>query len=104
MQSKDRLSDAVMDKVAANHILRDRLERYRRLSYEDLRQLLGSVQIEAIVDSTGVSYQIEVQFFWDDRPNGDIRVIGCIDDGGLRAFVPLSDSFIKAPSGAFVGE
>ena len=93
-----------MDKVAANHILRERLERYRRLSYEDLRQLLGSVQTEEIVDPTGVGYQLEVQFFWDDRPNGNIRVMGSIDDGGWRAFVPLSEDFIKAPSGEFVGE
>ena len=27
-----------------------------------------------------------------------------IDDGGLRAFAPLSDDFIMAPDGSFVGE
>ena len=38
------------------------------------------------------------------RPGGNVRVIGSIDDGGWRAFVPLSDSFIKAADGRFVGE
>jgi hypothetical protein len=41
---------------------------------------------------------------WDDRAGGNIRVIASIDDGGLHAFAPLTDSFIKAPDGSFVGE
>ena len=52
----------------------------------------------------GREYQTEVNVLWDDRPGGNIRVIGSIDDGGLRAFAPLTDSFIKAPDGSFVGE
>jgi hypothetical protein len=47
---------------------------------------------------------VTVQAFWDNRPNGNVRILGCADDGGLRAFVPLSDSFIVAPDGTFVGE
>jgi hypothetical protein len=27
-----------------------------------------------------------------------------IDDGGLRAFYPITEDFIMSPSGAFVGE
>jgi hypothetical protein len=45
-----------------------------------------------------------VSAHWDSAPNGDVRVIGCVDDGGWRAFLPLSDSFIKAADGSFVGE
>jgi hypothetical protein len=33
-----------------------------------------------------------------------ILVVGSIDDGGLRAFFPLSSSFIMARDGTFVGE
>jgi hypothetical protein len=42
--------------------------------------------------------------YWDGERGGNVRVISTIDDGGLRAFVPLSDSFIKAADGSFVGE
>jgi len=31
-------------------------------------------------------------------------MMGGIDDGGLRAFMPLCDDFIIAPNGRFVGE
>ena len=35
---------------------------------------------------------------------GHLRVLGSIDDGGIRAFFPLTDSFIMAPDGSFIGE
>lgn len=46
----------------------------------------------------------KVQVFWDDTPDGAIRVMASIDDGGWRAFVPLTEAFILAPDGSFVDE
>jgi hypothetical protein len=46
---------------------------------------------------SGVEYQIEILILWDSTPNGVIRVLGFIDDGGWRAFVPLTDSILKCP-------
>ena len=40
---------------------------------------------------------------WDDPARGNIRVMGSVDDGRWRAFMPLNRSFIKAPDGTFVG-
>ena len=37
--------------------------------------------------------------FWDDQEGGNMRVLGAVDDGGWRAFVPLCEDFIKTPSG-----
>jgi hypothetical protein len=42
--------------------------------------------------------------FWDDKKLGNLRVCGSIDDGGLRAFFPVTDSFIIAPDGRFIDE
>ena len=52
----------------------------------------------------GMIYQIEVPILWDGKSDADIRVIGVIDDGGWTAFSPLSDDFIMAPAGKFLGE
>jgi hypothetical protein len=41
---------------------------------------------------------------WDGRDRINILVVGSIDDGGLRAFVPLCDSFIARPDESFIGE
>lgn len=93
-----------MNKDEAKTILSDLLARYRTLPYERLAELIGSVEIREVPGASGVTYQLEFQFFWDDQPAGHIRVAGAIDDGGLRAFAPLCDDFIKAPDGAFIGE
>ncbi len=55
-------------------------------------------------NAIGILYQIEIQAYWDDKPNENIRVMGSIDDGGWRAFSPLSDDFIKSPNNEFIGE
>jgi hypothetical protein len=67
-------------------------------------QIEHGSSIGEVKGSSGVSYQIEIDFMWDHHPGGAVRVIGSIDDGGLRAFVPLTRSFIKAPDETFVGE
>ena len=52
----------------------------------------------------GMKYQIEVQAVWDSKKGGDIRVIAAVDGGEVSAFRPLTDDFIMAPDGSFVGE
>ena len=54
--------------------------------------------------SSGRWYQIETSVFWDGAKDRDLRVIVSIDDGGWRAFAPMTDDFIMAPDGSFVGE
>jgi hypothetical protein len=93
-----------MDKKEAQALLTEELGAYRRRSYADLATSIGEVRSGEIASPAGREYQTEVNVLWDDRPGGSIRVIASIDDGGLRAFAPLTDSFIKAPDGSFVGE
>lgn len=61
-------------------------------------------QKKEITAPSGVHYYVDVSAHWDGLPGGAVRVIGTIDDGGLRAFVPMTDDFIKASDGSFVGE
>ena len=52
----------------------------------------------------GTKCCVEICVHWDGQPNGDIRVMFGIDDGGLRAFAPVCDDFIISSDGTFVGE
>ena len=52
----------------------------------------------------GTECCLEISAFWDDKPDGDIRVAFAIDDGGWRTFMPVGTDFIIAPDGTFVGE
>jgi hypothetical protein len=93
-----------MDKEKAAAVLAAQLRLYRNRSYAELKDLLGQVDAYEVTMPGGSSYQIEIQVFWDSKSNGNIRVIGAIDDGKWRAFSPLSDDFIMTPDGAFLGE
>ena len=93
-----------MNNDEAKEILHQHLVRYRERTYAELRDLIDeSVTIEYSSPS-GVTYQIQTQVFWDGEPEGSLRVMGAIDDGGWRALSPLCDDFIMAPDGSFIGE
>jgi hypothetical protein len=93
-----------VDQIEAREILRTHLDEWRRRTYAELRSEVGASRQLQTTGQSGTQYQVDVQVRWDDKPNGDIRVLGGIDDGGWRAFAPLSEDFILGPDGKFVGE
>jgi hypothetical protein len=72
------------------------LARFSQRSYSELVPLVESSHVEDFEarGASGTMYHVEVQFFWDDKPRGVVRVVGSIDDGGIRAFVPLTQTFL----------
>jgi hypothetical protein len=93
-----------MDNVEAQGILARELTLYRVQSHTALQRLLKTQDTYEIQGPSGVTYQIEIQALWDSRRGGDLRVWGAIDDKGWSAFCPLTEGFIMAPDGAFIGE
>ena len=93
-----------MNKDEAKSLLSHELSRYRELPYEELFSLIDHEEAFERTAPSGANYQIEIQVFVDDASRQTLRVMGSIDDGGWRAFLPLNDSFILSPDGTFVGE
>jgi hypothetical protein len=93
-----------MNRAAAERILGDWLARFRAEAYASLAARIDQPPVTAWIETGDGSYQLELQCFWDDQPDGHVRVMASIDDGGWRAFVPLTRDFIKAPDGRFIGE
>jgi len=93
-----------MNEEEARRLLEEQLARYRGASYAELLRLLGTQDVCELHGPSGAWYQIEFSAVWDRHKGGDLRVIGSIDDGGWRAFRPLSSDFIVRPDGTFVGE
>jgi hypothetical protein len=82
----------------AKTILRAELDKYRDHTYEQLREMVGAEKLVLRVSgASGAEYKIDIYASWDAKPNDEIRVFGCVDDGGWRAFLPLGDSFLKGP-------
>ena len=93
-----------MDRDEARQLLRSHLDTYRRRAYAHLAALIGIPQIAQLQGSSGTTYQVEVQIYWDAKPGGALRILGTVDDGGRHALKPLCDDFILRPDGSSVGQ
>ena len=97
--------EACLDKVEAKTVLAEVIARYRDRDYGALARLLGNPEIFEAPGHSGKLYQIEAEALWDDKAEDNLRLIVSIDDGGLlSSFSPMSDDFVMAPDGSFVGE
>jgi hypothetical protein len=93
-----------MDHEEARAVLRGELARYRACTRAQLERLLSEQDIKEARGKSGTIYQVEIEAVWESRVGGSIRVLGHIDDGGVRALLPLTEDFIVAKDGGFVGE
>jgi hypothetical protein len=93
-----------MNEIEAKSILAEELSRYRKRPYSELLSLVDRSETFERASPSGMTYQIEMQVFFDDKSKRNLRVMGAIDDGGWRAWKPTCDDFIVAPDGSFVGE
>ena len=94
-----------MNGIEARAVLEAHLESYRSAPYRDLVALIARGPDTAeIRGASGAWYQIETLAVWDTSAGGDIHIIGSIDDGGWRAFVPVTDGFVMRPDGSFAGD
>ena len=84
-----------MNEQVAKALIRAELHRLRGIPYAELANSVGKVETKEVVGEDGITYQLEMQLFWDAKKSRNIRVMVAADDGrGWRAFVPLSDDFI----------
>jgi len=93
-----------MNKDIARGLIEAWIAELRQRPYCYLVALRGNPQAKEVTGEDGKKYYLEAEVFWDSRKGGDIRVIVAGDDGGWRAFKPLTSDFIMAPDGSFVGE
>jgi hypothetical protein len=87
-----------MDREEALSLLDAHLDQYRKLRYAEIAAKIGEEEFPVVVGPSGTEYQMEIQIRWDHKPNGNIRVLGAIDDGTFRgAFKPVCSDLIVRP-------
>jgi hypothetical protein len=91
-----------MNEAEAKLILSKELRAFAARSYDELVRLISWPEAKNILSESGVCYQIEFNVFWDSKPEEDLRIMGSIDDGGWRAFLPLTESLIMKPDGTLI--
>jgi hypothetical protein len=91
-----------MNEQVAYALIDAELRRLQGLSYSDLSALIGKVETKELVGEDGKTYQLEIQAFWDSKKGADVRLIVAADDGGWRAFKPLTGDFMMRPDGSLL--
>jgi len=91
-----------MDTAEAKSILAKELSEFTARSYNKLVASISHTEVKNLVGESGTHYQIEFSVFWDAKPEGNLLILASIDDGGWRAFKPLSDSLIMKPDGTLL--
>jgi hypothetical protein len=91
-----------MDSVIARSLLERELDAIRARGYRHLRGQIGTDIDTELTGPDGVCYQLKILVLWDSEASGAIRIIGSIDDGGLRTFLrPLTmDHLLQPDNGA----
>lgn len=109
-----------MHKEEAQDIIEGYVDPYRKLGYKRLADLIGKEPItDEVKGHDELCYQIELQSFWDDQPEGNIRFLGSIFESPQRPlfwkypilrWIPIyygdiaNDDFILSPQGEFIDE
>jgi hypothetical protein len=92
-----------MDYQEARQLLETQVEEWRHRSYAELSQEVGRWRRFETTGASGEHYEGHIQVLWQGGAHGPVKVIGSIDDGGWRTFVPLMTDFTVAPDGTVVG-
>ena len=96
---------AAVNNAEAEGIIDTELAKYRDRTYEQLSEITEAPkQSREVIGASGTTYYVDVYARWDREVGGPIRLWVTADDGGWRAFLPMSKTFIKAADGSFVGE
>jgi hypothetical protein len=96
--------DFCVDRDEARAVGTAQLNELRALPYTELRaRLLDRSESVEIVGSSGARYQVKRQAVIDG-PGENLRVMVSVDDGGLRAFAPMTTDFIVSPQDTFIDD
>jgi hypothetical protein len=82
-----------MDENEAGQLLEAQLEAWRCRSYAELSGEVGHWRRFETTGQSGERYEGVIEVFWLGVAKDAVKVVGSIDDGGWRTFVPLTKEF-----------
>lgn len=84
----------------------DEVDRLRALGYQDLLRFRNDPRHHPFTSRTGRQLVGEVSVHWDSREEGPLRVIVDVWEPRRWRLIRriVSDEFLRAPDGGFVGE
>lgn len=101
---RGRSINVVMDRNEARELLEAQIEEWRLRPYAELSREVGRLRRFETTGPSGQHYEGHIQVFWRGFAHGPVKVIGSIDDGGWRTFVPVMTDFTVTPDGTIVSQ
>ena len=95
-----------MDRQEAGELAERVLHELRAGPYDALvSRFLDRSEWTRATAPSGRRYDVQTSAFWDDEAERHVRVMVAVSDRSRWGFVrPVTDDFIIAPDGTFVGE
>ncbi len=94
-----------MNKAEAKQILDSIVSEYHKKSYDELVELIdGDIGVFHVVGASGTTYEIEIDIFFDEQNEKNVRFDAILDTGVISSFFPMRESFIKNPKNEFSHE
>jgi hypothetical protein len=93
-----------MDLVESLRVLSAEATKYAGRSHSELSSLIEEPVHLQVDGPKGAKFQVEVSASWDHKPGQSLRLFFSVDDGGVRAFLPLTRDALVLPGGVFDGE
>lgn len=79
-------------------ILKREIEKLEALGYKNLLRYLGTHEEREVLGSTGEKYLLCIEAWWDDQPQGNLRVaVSLRDKRRLHLFSNRQTDFLIAP-------
>jgi len=85
------------DNAEASHELQALVAKHAGGTYVFWAQHVGRVKRVEFTAPSGIWYQATIEPIWDDKPGGVLRILFALDDGGVGAYHPLTDSLLVDP-------
>jgi hypothetical protein len=93
-----------MNRDEALEVLNREVARLHGRTHAELVALIHAPWHSEHVTESGHKYQVEVGAAWDDKPDQVLRLFFSVDNGGIRAYVPLTMCGLVQPGSCFDGE
>ena len=94
-----------MNQREAKEILDSIVAGYHKKTYAELAQLIdGDIGVFHVYGESGTKYEIEIDVFWDEENEKNIRFDAILDTGIFSSLFPMRETFIKSPDNEFIEE
>lgn len=91
-----------MDKKIAKKIAINELEKFKKMSFQELTTLLSEIETYEVSWDDEEFYSIEIQTVWDEKPHGNLKIFCEVSKGIWSSIFPHTECLLINPDEHFI--